>query len=556
MNYAKDIQEGIILAGVKTKWMVDRFQDDFSKIEDENYPYYIDWDDLLRVNRWASLFKHRKGVLAGKPIVLLDFQLFLLCNIFCFKRKDNGYKRFRETYIQLSRKNAKSQLLSIMTSYVAFLSDEAEECYITGYAKEQSNLVYEEVIGQIEAAPLLKGKYTTAYNKLRVFNNGSLVQPLSRESKKFGDGRNSSFVVVDEYHTHPDDDIVDVQRTGMMARANPQIVYITTAGFDINSPCKNYYNYASRIINPNDDTENDNIFVAIYEIDEGDDIKDESVWAKSNPLISTYPEGMNSLRADLKMALDQPEKMRSFLTKNMNLWIDSKEDGYIELSKWNKAKVDPSEMESFIEGASVYGGIDLSLTTDLTAVGWVAVKNGKFMVGQHSFMPEGKYRERMSKDKVRFDLFKERGELTLTPGDVVDYNYVKEWIINFTKDKNVLQIGYDRWNATHYAQEMISLGYPMIEIPQTITQLSEPTKKFRENVYNGKVVHLGDSLLKWSISNAVLKADQQENVMIGKQVSKDRIDPVAAIMNAFARAMYDDQVVDINEHILSDAFSF
>lgn len=556
LNYAKDIQEGTILAGVKTKWMVDRFQDDFSKSEDENYPYYIDWDDLLRVNRWASLFKHRKGVLAGKPIVLLDFQLFLLCNIFCFKRKDNGYKRFRETYIQLSRKNAKSQLLSIMTSYVAFLSDEAEECYITGYAKEQSNLVYEEVIGQIEAAPLLKGKYTTAYNKLRVFNNGSMVQPLSRESKKFGDGRNSSFVVVDEYHTHPDDDIVDVQRTGMMARANPQIVYITTAGFDENSPCKNYYNYASRIINPNDDTENDNIFVAIYEIDEGDDIKDESVWAKSNPLISTYPEGMNSLRVDLKMALDQPSKMRGFLIKNMNLWIDYKEDGYMELSKWNKAEVNPSEMETFMEGASVYGGIDLSLTTDLTAVGWVAVKDGKFMVGQHSFMPEGKYRERMSKDKVRFDLFKERGELTLTPGDVVDYNYVKEWIINFAKDKNVLQIGYDRWNATHYAQEMVSLGYPMIEIPQTITQLSEPTKRFRENVYNGKVVHLGDSLLKWAISNAVLKADQQENVMIGKKVSKDRIDPVAAIMNAFARAMYDDQVVDLNEHILSDDFSF
>ena len=556
MNYAKDIQEGVILAGVKTKWMVDRFQDDFNKIEDENYPYYIDWDDLLRVNRWASLFKHRKGVLAGKPIVLLDFQLFLLCNIFCFKRKDNGYKRFRETYIQLSRKNAKSQLLSIMTSYVAFLSDEAEECYITGYAKEQSNLVYEEVIGQIEAAPLLKGKYTTAYNKLRVFNNGSLVQPLSRESKKFGDGRNSSFVVVDEYHTHPDDDIVDVQRTGMMARANPQIVYITTAGFDINSPCKTYYNYASRIINPNDDTENDNIFVAIYEIDEGDDIKDESVWAKSNPLISTYPEGMNSLRADLKMALDQPEKMRSFLTKNMNLWIDSKEDGYIELSKWNKAEVDVSEVPSFLEGANLYVGLDLSLSVDLTSIGWVAVKEGKFMVGQHSFMPSGKFKERMSRDKVRFDIFEQRGELTQTPGDVVDYHYVRQWVVDFCAKHNVIQIGYDKWNANMLAQGLLNDGYPMVEIPQSLTQLSEPTKRFREYLYDDKIMHADDKLLKWAISNAVLKSDQQENVMIGKQVSRDRIDPIAAVINAFARAMYDEYVVDLNNYLLSDDFSF
>ena len=556
MNYAKDIQEGTIIAGIKTKWMVDRFHDDFSKIEDENYPYYIDWDDLLRVNRWASLFKHRKGVLAGKPIILLDFQLFLLCNIFWFKRKDNGYKRFRETYIQLSRKNAKSQLLSIMTSYVAFLSNEAEECYITGYAKEQSNLVYEEVIGQIEAAPLLKGKYTTAYNKLRVFNNGSLVQPLSRESKKFGDGRNSSFVVVDEYHTHPDDDIVDVQRTGMMARANPQIVYITTAGFDINSPCKTYYDYATRIINPEDSTENDNIFVAIYEIDEGDDIKDESVWAKSNPLISTYPEGMNSLRSDLKMALDQPEKMRSFLTKNMNLWIDSKEDGYIELSKWNKAEVDVSEVPSFLEGANFYVGIDLSLSVDLTSVGWVAVKEGKFMVGQHSFMPSGKFKERMSRDKVRFDIFEQRGELTQTPGDVVDYLYVRQWVVDFCAKHNVIQIGYDKWNANMLAQGLLNDGYPMVEIPQSLTQLSEPTKRFREYLYDDKIMHADDKLLKWAISNAVLKSDQQENVMIGKQVSRDRIDPIAAVINAFARAMYDEYVVDLNNYFLSDDFSF
>lgn len=536
--------------------MIERFMSDISKIENEEYPYYIDWFELVKVNRWAGMFKHRKGVLAGQNIELLDFQLFILCNILCFKRKDNGYKRYRESYIQLARKNGKSQLLAIMSSYVTFLSDEAEECYITGYAKEQSNIVYEEIEGQINAVGGLQGKYSTSYGKIKIHNNGSLIKPLSRESRKFGDGTNPSFVVVDEYHTHPDDEIVDVQRTGMMARANPQIVYITTAGMNSQSSCREFYTYASTILDPENDTENEQVFIAIYELDEGDDIKDEKMWIKANPLVTTYPEGINSLRSDLKMALDQPSKMRGFMIKNMNLWIDYKEDGYMELSKWNRVEVDPSEKEEFMNGANFYLGIDLSMTTDLTSVGWVAVKNGKFMVGQHSFMPEGKYHERMSRDKVRFDIFRDRGELTTTPGDVVDYGYVKQWVVDFCAEHNVLQIGFDKWNATHFAQELMNEGYPMVEIPQSVTQLSEPTKRFREYVYDNKVVHLGDRLLKWAMSNAVLKEDQQENVMIGKQVSRDRIDPVAAIINAFARAMYDDQVVDLNGYFLSDDFSF
>ena len=269
MKYTNDTLNGNIVAGRKAKWMVERFSKELAQIPDEDYPYYIDWDELLKINRWAGLFKHRKGVLAGKPIELADFQLFLLCNILCFKRKDNNYKRFREAYIQLARKQAKSQLLSIMTSYVSFLSNETEECYITGYAKEQSMLVYDEIVAQIDGASLLQGKYTTSYGKVKVHNNGSVIKPLSREARRFGDGTNPSFVVVDEYHTHPDDEIVDVQRTGMMARPNPQIIYITTAGTNINSACKSYYDYSSRILNPEDDTDNDNIFVAIFEIDEG-----------------------------------------------------------------------------------------------------------------------------------------------------------------------------------------------------------------------------------------------------------------------------------------------
>ena len=171
-------------------------------------------------------------------------------------------------------------------------------------------------------------------------------------------------------------------------------------------------------------------------------------------------------------------------------------------------------------------------------------------------MPDAKYTERMSKDRTRYDVFRDKGYLTLTEGDIVDYFYVKEWVVDFCSKYNVLQIGFDKWNASHFAQDLMNDGYPMLEIPQSITQLSEPTKKFREAVYEGKVLQMGDSMLKWALNNAILKLDQQENVMIGKQVSKDRIDPIAAVINAFSRAMYDDLTVDLNTYIMSDNFSF
>ena len=556
INYATGVQDGSINACVKTKWGVRRFFNDLKKTEKKDSDFYVDWNELLKFNRWSGMFKHSKGVVAGQFIELSDFQLYLATNIFCFKRRQNGYRRFREVYIQLARKNAKSQLLFLIVSYVAFLSDEQEEIYIAGWSKDQSNLVYNETLNGVQNCAMLRGKYSDSYHTLKVFKNGSIIKALSREARKTGDGTNPSLSVVDEYHAHQTNEIVDVQKSGMIARKSPLLVYITTAGFDLNSPCFEMYNYTSDILNPDTETENDDIFVAIYELDKDDDVKDERNWAKANPIVATYPEGMQSIRSELKIALDQPEKMRNFLTKNMNVWYEYAENGYMDLSKWNRCETNPSEMEAFMKGANVYLGIDLSMTTDLTAVGWVAVKGGKFMVGQHSFMPDAKYTERMSKDRTRYDVFRDKGYLTLTEGDIVDYFYVKEWVVDFCSKYNVLQIGFDKWNASHFAQDLMNDGYPMLEIPQSITQLSEPTKKFREAVYEGKVLQMGDSMLKWALNNAILKLDQQENVMIGKQVSKDRIDPIAAVINAFSRAMYDDLTVDLNTYIMSDNFSF
>lgn len=547
IQYAKDIKNGEIKAGKKFIQAIDRFFIDLS-----NEKYYMDWNELLKFNRWASMFKHTKGLIAGQNIRLTDFQLFLAANIFGFKSQSTGLRKFKEAYIQIGRKNAKSQLIAIMTSYVAFLSEEQEEIYISSWTRDQSSLVYNESLAQIGQVDMLRGKFSDSYNMIRVKKNGSVIKPLSREARKTGDGTNPSMAVLDEYKDNLTSELRDTQKTGMIARPNRLLIVITTAGFDLSVPCYSDYQYYSRVLNTDDDAENDEIFICIMELDEGDDVKDESNFIKANPIVATYESGMESLRSELKLALEQPERMRAFLTKNMNVWVDQTDNGYMDMKRWNNQAVSFEEYDQFLRGANIYLGVDASMTEDLTSVGWVAVKDGKFMVGQHSFVPEDKFNERMSRDKVRYDLFVQQGYMTKTPGAVVDYLYLKDFVVEFCSKHNVLEIGYDKWNLNMFSQDLMNEGYPMVEIPQGIAHLSEPTKKFRSNVYDKKIFHNGDPLLKWAIGNAVVKSDPQENIMLGKNISRDRIDPIAAPINAFARAMYDELTVDLNEMILRD----
>ncbi|WP_368659574.1 terminase large subunit [Metabacillus halosaccharovorans] len=547
-DYTYAIVEGEIKSGKKHRQACQRFLNDIEKLKDENCAYYFDAEELENFYEWSGMFKHTKGVLAGKPIELTNFQLFLVANIFCWKRKVDDTRRFRKAYIQMARKNAKTQFLALITSYAAFLSEEQEECYIAGWNRDQSTICYNEVLSQIRACDLLKGKYSDSYGKITHHKSGSIIQPLSREARKTGDGKNPSIAVIDEYHAHETSEIYDVLVSGMVARKNPLIAIITTAGFDLSKPCFTEYQYVSRLLDPDIESKNEEYFVMICELDSEDDIKDESNWIKANPIVATYQKGIESIRSELNVALEVPEKMRSFLTKNMDKWVDMKENGYMDISKWRKCK---GEMIPLGE-TSFYLGIDMSLTTDLTSCGWVGVKDGMFYVGQHSFMPEQRLKERMATDKQRYDLWAEQGYLTLTPGETIDYKVVEEWILNYIRSNRiqVKESGYDKWKAEHIAQDLQAEGIVMVEIPQRISMLTLPTTGFREKVYEGKVIHDGDPLLEWAISNAVIKQDDQENMMISKKVSKNRIDPIASIINAYARAMYDNHSVDLNSHFL------
>lgn len=549
-RYAEDVVDGRIVACKKHRSACDRFLADLQRSQSDDYPFRFDVDEVYRFYRWARMFKHSKGVLAGQPIELTPFQLFVVGNIFGWKRKDNGKRRFRKAYIQLARKNAKSQLLALIASYEAFLSSEQSEVYIAGWGREQSSIVYNEILSQIRGVEMLAGKYTDSYGRIRHIRSGSVIQPLSKEARKTGDGKNPSLGIVDEYHVHETSEIYDVLISGMVARPNPLLVIITTAGFDMAKPCFTEYLYCSDIVDPTSPIENDEYFVMICELDKDDNIKDERNWPKANPIVCTYEEGIAFLRSELQTALDVPEKMRNFLTKNMNRWVDQKDNGYMPMDTWRACGPGKNRPLPDLSVRDCYVGVDLSMKVDLTSIGGVVpLGDGRVYVWQHSFIPEETLVSKRKTDKFDYDLAIEQGALTVTPGAVVDYRFIQSHLKRLIADNlwTVREICYDPYNATQFAQDMESEGYTMVEIRQGVRTLSEPTKYLRELVKSRRLIHNGDRLLTWAVGNAVVRQDHNENIMLDKEKSTNRIDPIAAIINAMVRAMISEGSTDVSE---------
>lgn len=551
LNYCNQILDGEIKACKKHKWAVERFLNDLSKIENEDYPYYFDGDVLEDFYLWAKMFKHTKGVLANTHIELTDFQLFIVANIFCWKSKRTGYRRFRYVYIQLARKNAKSQLLALIASYVAFLSGELEEVYIGGMVREQSQLVYNEIKMQIQKVKELKRKYKDSYGKITHNKTGSVIMPLSKDSGRSAEGKNPSLAIIDEFHLHPTDEIYEVMKSGMVGRAQPLMVIITTAGLDLDTPCYREYQYVSRILNPEDVTENEDYFALVCEIDEFDDINDESVFIKANPIVATYEEGIKSIRSELKVAQDVPEKMTKFLTKTMNRWVQMRESGYMDLAKWNECGIKEGESLPDLMNRKVYIGIDLASTEDICAVGFVVpIENGKYVVLGHSFIPEEKLKQRkMKRDKANYDSWLRQKWLTVNDGAIIDYSFVSQYIDNMVEKYQwkVEALCYDDWNSSQFINEAMDKGYLTVKVVQGHKSLYPPTKRFRELVYTEDIIHDNNPVINWAFGHAVTRLDPNMNYILDKKKSTEKIDPVACIMNAFSQAMHheDEGINDI-----------
>lgn len=551
IRYATDCISGKIISCKKHKQACTRFLRDVKREESGEAFFYWDDQEAQKIIKWFGFLRHSKGVLAGKPIKLTDWQQFHLCQLYGWRRKEDGYKRFKKSFVEVARKNAKSQEEAGVALYEisvqATKNKEVYEYYTAGVKRKQSKIVFEEAKLMLNGSPLKK-KFKLTKSAVTHIKTGSFIEALSKDDGQNGDGTNPAGLIVDEYHQHKTTEFLDL---GLGSNTKESLLMIiTTAGMDLTYPCYTQeYNYCSKVLDPNVDVDNDEYLIDIMEIDPGDDISNEDNWKKANPIRMTYPAGRDKIRGDYKIATEIPEKMIAFLTKVLNMWVQQKENGYMNMEKWKKCEAKKLPID--IRGRPVYVGFDMSAKIDLTSVAFVIpYRNGKmdqtgreiteYIVLSHSFIPnQEKLMERVFKDKVPYDAWERQGFITITNSEIVDQNVVMDYVLNFCKENelDIQTLCFDPANASKLMIDLSDEGYIVEEVYQSHKSLNEATQGFREEVFMGTVCYLYNPVLNYSMSNAVIKKNNGL-IKIDKDATTKRIDPVDATLCGYKLARY------------------
>ena len=556
-KYAKNCISGEIISCKKHKWACERFLKDAEQFENNpDYPFYWSEESAQNIVDWFALLRHSKGVLAGQPIILTDWQKFRICQLYGWRRKKNGYRRFKKSFTEVARKNAKSQeeagIALYEISVTATKNNEVCEEYTAGVKRDQSKIVFNEAELMLRGSPL-RQKFDIKRDEIKHAKTGSFIKALSKEDGKSGDGTNPAGLIIDEYHQHPTTEFYDL---GLGSNTKePLLMIITTAGVDLTYPCYvTEYTYCSKVLDPNVDVENEEYLIDICEMDEEDyrnldNLENEELWKKANPIRMTYDEGIDKIRGEYKIAKEIPEHMTAFLTKCLNVWVQAQENGYMDMAKWKACQVDKLPVDT--KGMSVYVGFDMSAKIDLTSVAFIlpfkseekdaeGEKIIKYIVYSHSFIPNReKLTERKRKDKADYDAWERMNLLTVTDTPIVDQNAVMKYVKNTCKEQegDIEGLCFDPANAAKLMMDLSDEGYEVEEVYQSHKSLNESTQGFREQVYSGNIIYTYNPLLNFAMSNAVIRKNQGL-IKIDKDATTQRIDPVDAILCAYKLALY------------------
>ena len=563
IQYCHDCISGVIPSGKKHVWACERFLRDLERIGTPEFPYIWDEQRADKIVKWFALLKHTKGALAGTPIILTPWQKFRECQIYGWIHRETGRRRFRKAFTEVARKNAKSQMEAGEALYELGITSsqnhEVNEIYTAGVKRDQSKIVFDEC-DLMTKGTLIRSKFTFKRDCIEHLKTGSFIKALSKEDGKSGDGTNPAFLIIDEYHQHPTTDFYDLA-LGSNTK-EPLLSIITTAGKDLTYPCYTQeYDYCSKLLDPSVDVHNDEYFVDICEADPGDDIGSEDTWKKANPIRGYFAEGLQKIKGDYEVAKQIPEKMIAFLTKVLNMWVQAKDNGYMDMAKWKACEV--KELPIDVTGRPVYVGFDVSSKIDLTSVAFIIPYQStdldaqgklvvKYVMWTHSFIPTAdKLREHIIKDKMPYDAWERLGYLTLTNTPIVDQNFVMKYILDECEKYNldIQCLCFDPANASKLMTDLSDQGYTVEEVFQSHKSLNESTQGFREQVFAGNVAYTHNPLLNYAMSNAVIRTNNGL-IKIDKDATTKRIDPIDATLAAFKLALYHDfEAENINDYV-------
>ena len=547
-EYMSGVLDGSVPACSFVKQAVQRQLNDLRRWGAEGGDYYFDEKEASRPCWFIENLTHTKGELAGRAIHLEPWQCFLLTTLFGWKAKA-GNRRFRSAYVEVSRGNGKSTLLSGIGLFCLCADHEpGAEVYSFATTREQAKIVFGDAQTMARGNRALQEAYgleVTAH-ALYVPATNSTFQAKSAEGSTL-DGLNTHLAIIDELHAHKKRDVFDVVETSLGKRRNSLMVSITTAGVDRTGICYEQRTLVTKILSGS--LQDESYFGIIYTLDPDDDWKSGEALAKANPNwgVSVRPEVIRALQAK---AIATPSAENNFKTKHLDVWCNA-DVGWMDMKAWD-ACADESLDESDFDGEPCWLGLDLASTSDMTAK--VKIFQRKIDGSSHYYLFGDYWLPRTAIERgvnSQYQGWEYLGYLHVCEGPVTDFAEIRDSILEDCGRYSVQSVAYDPFQAVQLSKELSDDGVPMVLCKQTVANLSDPMKQFQALVLDHRLHFNGDPVLTWMVSNVVCHVDLKENIYPRKDAPENKIDGVVAGIMALSRALLNDEhrTMDLNEFL-------
>ena len=502
-----------------------------------------------RAVNFIQCLKHTKGEFHNHPFVLLEWQERVVRDLFGIVKAD-GTRQFRTAYVETAKKSGKTELAAAIALYLLCADGEQRaEVYGAAADRQQATLVYEVAADMVRLCPPLAQhvKILDSRKRLVFVPTNSFYQVLSADANN-KHGFNASGVIMDELHCQPDDRLFNVLTKGAGdARRQSLTFLITTAGDNLHSVCYEQHQKAQDIL---DGRKIDPTFYpVIYGAPMDADWTDPEVWKLANPSLGvTF--SIDKLAEACESAKQNPSEENSFRQLRLSQWV-KQAVRWMPMDKWDACD-SPVDAER-LKGRACYAGLDLSSTQDLTALVLLfppETDEEAYQILPYCWVPEETIDIRSRKDGVNYDLWKRQGFILSTEGNVVDYDYIEQFILNLRDDYDIREIAYDRWNASQLVQHLTDEGISMVPFGQGFVSMSQPTKELMRLTLEGKFAHGGHPVLRWCMDNIVIQTDPAGNIKISKAKATEKVDAAVALVMALDRAMRNEgvQTESVYEH--------
>lgn len=542
-KYAEEINNGTILSCEYVKLAVKRYLKDLTRKD-----IYFDTEAAIKAVNFFPYLKHYKGAFAGQSFVLEPWQVFIVANLFGWKRKADGFRRFNKSVIEIPRKAGKTTLAAGVALYM-FVGDgePGAEIYTAATTREQARICFNDARQMAMASPDISKRVEILSRNMNILKSARKFEYVSSDYGTL-DGLNPHEVTLDEVHAYKTSGLHDIFESATGARTQPITFIITTAGFK-----KQWWYYKdlrSSVINIlKGKIKDDSTFGIIFTLDEKDDWQDQNVWIKANPGL-----GVNITTKYLAKRVNdakvRPSELVNVMTKHFNVWTDAAKI-WIDSKKWADLAIE----EPQLEGLVAYGGVDLSYVRDICGYTLnFKLPDGNTYLKQKFFVPYDTAIIRQQATGFPYMDWITEGHLIACDGDTIDYNVLKFHILEDIYKYNIHTIGFDRANANHIMQEinevipkmrvLLKDKWQMVDkvygISPNMTTISPPTKEFERRILCQKpeIRHDGNPVMDWMMSNVVLKYDPMGNIRPDKDKSEEKIDGVMSSILALEQELF------------------